>query len=157
MSHNFANKYMIDKLDDKILNILLENSRLSYRQIARKLNTSVATILNHVKKLEEQGIINRYTTDLDYYKLGYDIKVVIRLLISKGKLFEVERKISKHKSVFAVYDVTGEFDAIVLARFKSRKSLDKFLKEIQTYEFVERTHTSFILNTIKEFQPSIAS
>ena len=146
---------MIDNLDNKILNILIENSRLSYRKIAKKLKTSVATIMNHVNKLEEQGIINRYTADLDYYKLGYDIKVIILLRISKGKLFEVEKKISKHKSVFAVYDVTGDYDAIILARFKSRKALDKFLKEIQSYDFVERTHTSFILNTMKENQPKL--
>jgi DNA-binding Lrp family transcriptional regulator len=87
--------------------------------------------------------------------LGYDIKVIIQLRISKGKLFEVEKKISRNSSVFAVYDVTGDFDAIILARFKSRKAMDTFLKEIQTYDFVERTHTSFILNTMKENQAPI--
>lgn len=153
MFNLFNYNYMIDKLDDKILNVLIDNSRLSYRQIAKKLKTSVATIMNHVKKLEEKEVIKRYTTDLDYYKLGFDIKVLIQLRISKGKLFEVERKISKHKSVFAVYDVTGDFDAIILARFKTRLALDKFLKEIQTYDFIQRTHTSFILNTMKEKQP----
>ena len=146
---------MIDQLDNKILNILLENSRLSFRQIARELKTSVATVINHVKKLEKQGIIMRYTTDFDYYELGYDIKVMILIRISKGKLFDVEKRLSKHKSVFAVYDVTGDYDAVVLARFKTRQALDKFLKETQTYEFIERTQTSFILNTIKEFQPNL--
>jgi len=141
---------MITNLDEKILKILLQNSRLSYRKIAKKLKTSIATVINHIKRLEQEKIIKRYTTDLDYYKLGYDIKAIIQLRISKGKLFEVEKKISKHGSVFAVYDVTGDFDAIVLARFKTRQALDKFLKQIQRYEFVERTHTSFILNTMKE-------
>jgi DNA-binding Lrp family transcriptional regulator len=143
---------MIGNLDDKILNVLLENSRLSYRQIAKKLKTSVATIMNHVNKLEESKIIKRYTADIDFYKIGYDIKVIIQLRISKCKLFEVEKKIGKNPSVFAVYDITGDYDAILLCRFKTRNSLDKFLKEIQTYDFVERTHTSFILNTIKEEQ-----
>ena len=146
---------MIDNLDEKILNVLLENSRLSYRQIARKLKTSVATVINHVKKLEDQKILQRYTADLDYYKLGYDLKAIIQLRISKGQLFEVERQISKHPEVFAVYDITGDFDAIVLARFKSRQSLDKFLKKIQKLEFIERTHTSFILNTMKEKQDNL--
>ncbi|MFH2020878.1 MAG: Lrp/AsnC family transcriptional regulator [archaeon] len=141
---------MIENLDDKIINLLVENSRLSYREIARKLKTSVATILSHVKKLEKDGLIQRYTTQLDYYKLGYDIKVLIMMRISKGRLLDVEKKISKHSFVYAVYDLTGDYDAALLARFKNRQSMDKFLKEIQTYDFVERTHTSFILNTIKE-------
>ena len=45
---------------------------------------------------------------------------------------------------------TGNFDATVLARFKSKKALDNFIKKIQTYDFVERTETRFVLNVIKE-------
>lgn len=152
MSGYYAINKMIDNLDQKILNTLLENSRLSYRQIAKKLKTSVATIINHMKLLEVKKIIRRYSTDIDYYQIGYDIKVIIELRISKGMLFEVEKKIGRHPAVFAVYDVTGDYDAVLIARFKTRSQLDKFLKEIQTYDFVERTHTSFILNTMKEEQ-----
>ena len=146
---------MIDNLDQKILNVLLDNSRLSYRQIAKKLKISVATVMHHVKKMEQDKVIRRYTSDIDFYKIGYDIKVMVQLRISKGKLFEVEKKIAVHDAVFAVYDITGDFDAIIFARFKSRNAVDKFLKEIQTYDFVERTHTSLVLNTIKESQPKI--
>ena len=63
---------------------------------------------------------------------------------------DVEKKIAVDSHVFAVYDITGDFDAVVLAKFKSRKSMDAFLKKIQTYDFVERTETNLILNTIKE-------
>ena len=146
---------MIDNLDEKILNIILDDSRLSYRQIAKKLNTSVATIMNHIKKMEKDKTIKRFTADIEYYNIGFDIKVIIQLRISKGKLFEVENKIAKDKSVFAVYDVTGDYDAILIARFKTRQALDKFLKKIQTFDFIERTHTSFILNTIKEEQSKL--
>ena len=146
---------MVDSLDEKILNVLLLNSRLSYRKIAKKLGISVATVMNRVRELEKNKVVERYTVDLDYYKIGYDIKVMIQLRISKGKLFEVEKKIATHKSVFAVYDVTGDFDAVVFARFKSRQAVDRFLKHIQTYDFVERTHTSLILNTITEKQDEL--
>ena len=70
--------------------------------------------------------------------------------VSKGKLFEVEKKIATDPSVHAVYDITGHFDVIVIARFKTRKSLDNFIKKIQTYDFVEKTETAIVLNTIKE-------
>ncbi|MEK6904826.1 MAG: Lrp/AsnC ligand binding domain-containing protein, partial [Nanoarchaeota archaeon] len=78
------------------------------------------------------------------------VHAIIRLQIAKGKLFEVENKIAVHPNVFAVYDVTGEFDALVITKFKSRKVLDTFLKKIQGYDFVQRTETQLILNTIKE-------
>ena len=142
----------LDKKDKKILNILIENSRLSYRQIAKKANVSVATIMHHIKKLEKEKIIRKYTTMLNYEKAGYDVDVIIEMRISKGKLFEVEKKIATNENVFAVYDVTGDFDAIILARFPNRRKMDNFLKKIQTYDFVERTQTKLILNTIKEEQ-----
>ncbi|MEK6857854.1 MAG: Lrp/AsnC family transcriptional regulator [Nanoarchaeota archaeon] len=141
---------MIDETDKQILNVLLDDSRLSYREIAKKVGVSVATVMHRVNRLKKEKIIKKYTTALDYEKLGYDVEITIHLKINKGKLIELENKIAKAKNVFAVYDVTGKSDAIVIARFKNRRSMDNFLKHIQTYDFVERTETSLILNTIKE-------
>ena len=140
----------LEATDKKILNILVDNSRLSLRKIAKKADVSVATVMHHIKKLEKEGIIKKYTAKLDYERIGYDVEVIIEIRISKGKLFEVERKIAMHPNVFAVYDITGAFDALVLARFPTRRQMDNFLKKLQTYEFVERTETKLILNTIKE-------
>ena len=140
----------IDETDKKILNVLLENSKLSYREVAKKVGVSVVTVLKRVKILEKQKIINSYTTELNYEKLGYDVHIILKMRIAKGKLIEVENKIAKNPHVFAVYDITGDFDSIVIAKFKNQRSLDTFLKKIQSFDFVERTSTSFILNTIKE-------
>ena len=140
----------IDEKDRCIVNVLLSNSRLSYRQIAKKVGLSVVTVLNRIKKLEKEEIIKRYSTIIDYEKLGYDVSVIIQIRISKGKLFDVEQKIATHPNVSIVYDHTGDFDATIIAKFKSRKFMDVFLKKIQTYDFVERTETKLILNTLKE-------
>jgi Lrp/AsnC family transcriptional regulator, regulator for asnA, asnC and gidA len=142
----------IDETDKKLLNVLLADSRLSYRQIASKLSVSVATVMNRIKKLEKDKVIKGYTTVLDYDKLGYDIDAIISMKISKGKLLQVENKIANHPSVAAVFDTTGDFDSVAIAKFKNRKALDTFLKKVQTYDFVEGTHTSLILNTIKNSQ-----
>ncbi len=141
---------MLKPKDAEVLNILIENARLSAREIAKKAGVSVVTVLNRMKELEKQGVIKGYSAEIDSERIGYDVHAIIRLQIAKGKLFEVENKIAIHPNVFAVYDVTGEFDALVVAKFKSRKALDSFLKKIQTYDFVHRTETQLILNTIKE-------
>ena len=109
--------------DKTLLNILLDNSRLSFREIAKKAKVSVVTAINRVKQLEKQKIIKTYTTELDYDKLGYDVQAIISLRISRGKLHEVEKKVAHHPNVFAVYDVTGGFDAVVIAKFKPMISL----------------------------------
>lgn len=138
-----------DETDTKLLDVLLADSRLSYRKVASKIGVSAATVMNRIKRLEKEGVIKGYTAILDYEKLGYDIDAIINMKISKGKLFEVENKIAHHPSVAAVYDVTGDFDSTIIAKFRNRRALDTFLKKIQTYEFVEGTNTILILNTIK--------
>lgn len=142
--------FTIDEKDLKILEALQENSRLSFRQLAKKTGFSVATVMSRVKKLEEIGIIKKYTVEIDYSKLGLDFPVIIDVRVSKGKLFEVEGEIAKNPHVLAVYDITGDFDVAILARFKTRKELDKFVKELQKMKYVERTYTKLILNVIKE-------
>ncbi len=141
---------MIKPKDAEILNILIDNARLSAREVAKKAGVSAVTAINKIKELERAGIIKGYSAEIDSEKIGYDVHAIIRLQIAKGKLFEVENKIAVHPNVFAVYDVTGEFDALVITKFKSRKVLDTFLKKIQGYDFVQRTETQLILNTIKE-------
>jgi DNA-binding Lrp family transcriptional regulator len=145
----------LDETDKKLVNLLLENSRLSYRQLAKKAGVSVATVMNRVKRLEKEDIIKSYSAVINYEKLGYDIDVIISIKVSKGKLFQVENKIAANPSVLAVFDITGDFDSLVIAKFKNRRSLDNFLKRIQTYDFVERTHTLLILNTIKNAQMKV--
>ena len=145
----------LDTLDKDIINTLMTDSTLSYRAIAKKVKVSVATVMNRVNKLKKENIIKRFTTIVDYDRAGFDVEVLIEVRISKGKLFQVEKEIAHHPNVFAVYDLTGDFDAAILARFRTRKSMDSFLKKLQTYDFVERTNTRLILNTIKEKQISV--
>ncbi len=140
----------IDSTDSSIIAVLEKNSRLSFRKIAKKVGVSVATVMNRVNKLEKKGAIKGYSVVLDYDILEYDLQALISIIVSKGKLFQVEKKIASHSNVVAVYDITGHFDVIVLTRFKTRKSLDSFLKKIQSLDFVEKTETQIILNTIKE-------
>ena len=141
---------MNDEIKKKIINILLKNSRVSARMIAKELNISVATVTKKMRELEKERIIRKYSVVLNYDKLDYDIPVIIDIRVSKGKLLQVEKKIATNPNVFAVYDNTGNFDATIIARFKNRKSMDNFLKKIQTFDFVERTETKLILNTMKE-------
>lgn len=140
----------LDETDKAILNSLVQNSRQSYRQLAKKIGVSVATIMTRVKRLEEEKIIKEYTTRIDYEKLGYDLRVLIDIRISKGQLFQIEKKIAKDPNVSTIFDNTGPFDATIIAIFKNRRTMDAFLKKIQSYEFVERTETKLVLSTIKD-------
>jgi DNA-binding Lrp family transcriptional regulator len=142
----------INELDIEILKKLSEDGRISLRQLAKDLgNKSPVTIKNHIEKLENMGIITDYGVNIDYEKLGFDIIALIEITVSKGKMLDVERKIAQNPNVFAVYDITGSYDALILARFKSRAELSEMIKnDIHASPFVESSNTHIVLNVIKE-------
>ncbi len=140
----------LDSIDLEILKLLSKDSTSSNTSIANKLEKHPTTISNHVEDLKKKGIIKDFTINIDYEKLGFDIIALIELTISKGKMLEVEKEIAKNPNVFAVYDVTGQYDALVLARFKARKELSALVKHINSLSNVIRTNTHLILNIIKE-------
>ena len=143
-------KYEMDEIDLGILEMLNENARKSFRQMARDLKVSMNTISKRVKAMEDAGIILRYAPVMDSQKLGYDILAIVGVRISKGKQIETENKISRHERVYAVYDITGDWDTIIMARFKNRYELNQFIKTIQSIEYIERTYTQIVLNVVKE-------
>ena len=140
----------IDQIDIDILQILSQNSKLKLRPIAETLQKSPTTINKHITSLEDAGILKDYTISIDYEKLGYDIMALIELTIAKGKMLEVENDIAKNPHIYGVYDITGEYDAVILARFKTRKGLNRFVKQLNSYEYVVRSNTHLVLNVIKE-------
>jgi DNA-binding Lrp family transcriptional regulator len=142
--------FALDEIDKKILGELLLNSKRSYRELAKAIGMSAATVINHVQRLESAGVIKEYTVMLDFERLGFELTVVTEMTVSRGKLLETQEKIAKLPYVCAVYDVTGEIDSIVIAKFRNRRELSEFPKDLLSMPFVERTNTHVVLNTVKE-------
>ena len=140
----------IDDLDIKILSILGEDARTSYREIAAKLHVAPGTVYNRIKKMKNCGVIKGYIPLLDYEKLGYGFTALIFLQIEGRHLVEVEKQLAKPQEVIAVYDITGEFDVVVISRFKNIASMNAFIKKTLQNPYIERTVTNVILNIVKE-------
>jgi DNA-binding Lrp family transcriptional regulator len=142
--------FALDEIDKKILAELLANSNRSNREIARAIGVSAATVINHVQRLESAGVITDYTIMIDFERLGFELTVIMEVTVSRGKLLETQEEIAKLPYVCGVYDVTGEIDSIVIAKFRNRRELSEFPKDLLSMEFVERTNTHVVLNTVKE-------
>ncbi|PIN83818.1 MAG: AsnC family transcriptional regulator [Nitrosopumilales archaeon CG11_big_fil_rev_8_21_14_0_20_33_24] len=140
----------LDKNDEKILKNLLVDARLSARQLGLKLGLSTVTILSRIKKLEKEKIIKGYTALIDHEKLGYTLTAIIEIIAKKDKIIDVENALSKIENVCAVYDITGNTDTLVIAKFKSRNELSEFVKGIASIQNIENTITHVVLNTAKE-------
>jgi len=142
--------FELDELDIDILRSLNENARKSFRDMAKELHVSLTTISNRVKAMERGGIIQGYMPIVDATKLGFDIMVVIGIKVIHGRIVETEKDLAKDPAVFAVFDSTGEWDAIVMARFRTRAELNTFVKKVLDHENVDRTYTQVVLNITKD-------
>ena len=101
------------------------------------------------------GIIQGYTVLLDPDKTGWGLSVVIGLRIQKGRVIKIQEKIAEDHRVYGVYDVTGDYDSMVLARAKERDDLDDLIKRVASMEGIERSVTHLVLNTVKEMPASL--
>lgn len=140
----------LDKTDMKILTNLMVNSRLSSRQLALNLGMSTVTVLSRIKKLEKEKIIKGYTAIIDHEKLGYGLTAIIEIIAKKNKIIDIEEELAKMDNVCGVYDITGNTDTIVIAKFKERNELSKFVKGLSAISDIENTITHIVLNTAKE-------
>ncbi len=140
----------IDELDVKIVKELQKDARASYRDIASKLKVAEGTVYNRVGKLKKEGVIKGFITDIDYGKMGYELVALIGLTVEGGKLPEVEKHVAQEPNVTAVYDVTGDYDALIVAKFKDRSGLNGLVKRTLAMKAVKRTYTMVVLNVMKE-------
>ncbi|MDC0852324.1 Lrp/AsnC family transcriptional regulator [Euryarchaeota archaeon] len=146
---------MLDEIDQKIIRVLEKDARTSLRKISELVDVSLGTVSNRVKKMEKNGVIKGYSVILNPDEIGWELNVVIGLRIQKGRLIEIQEKIARDSRVHGVYDVTGDFDSMVIARAKNRKDLDDLSKNVLSIDGVERSITHLVLNTVKEKPASL--
>jgi DNA-binding Lrp family transcriptional regulator len=140
----------VDELDRSILQELNVDARRSHREIAGRLKVSPTTVSARIARLERDEVIKGYVPLLDDEQLGFDLAATIGIRISKGKLREVEERLARDPRAYAIYDVTGDIDALLIGRFRDRRDLDRFVKRALQDPYIERTNTQVVLNRVKE-------
>jgi DNA-binding Lrp family transcriptional regulator len=145
-----GSSHKVDDVDRKIIRLLQEDARKSFNKIAESLGIAVGTAYNRVKNLEDNGILKGYTIMLDSAKLGYGLTALILIEAEGRYLPEVEKELAKLDEVICIYDITGDYDIAVVARFKNRSTLNNFINSTLKMPHVSRTVTNVVLNVVKE-------
>ncbi len=135
-------KFKLDTLDHKILNILIDDTRTAFTDIAKQLNISAGTVHVRVKKMEEAGIITGSTLNLDYGKLNYDFIAYVGVLLEKTSQTKfVIQRIQKIPNIVEAHIPTGEFNIFCKIRAKNTHEAKKIIYELDDIEGVYRTET----------------
>jgi len=145
----------LDTVDLQIIRALEEDSRVSLRKLAFKVGLTPNVLHHRLKNLEDEGVIVGYVPIIDSAKMGYALTAIIMIQTEGGHVVEVENEIAKESNVLSVYDITGEYDAIVFAKFRDNASLNGFLKKLLAERFIKRTTTLIASDAIKEYSKII--
>lgn len=139
-------KFKLDNVDHQILDMLIENSRIPFTDIAKKHNVSAGTIHVRVKKMEETGIITGSSLNVDYKKLGYSFIAYVGIYLNKTSQtkFVLER-LKTIPNVTVAHITTGKFNIFCKIRAKNTSHAKDIIYQIDDIEAVLRTETMISL------------
>ncbi|TAL55918.1 Lrp/AsnC family transcriptional regulator [Pandoraea sp.] len=121
---------MLNNLDRRILEALLDDGRMSLKELAEQVGLSSPSVSERLRRLEERGVIRRYTVEVDPRALGYSLQAVVRIRPLPGQLPSVQKLIEEIPECAECDKVTGE-DCFVARLFvRSIEQLDAILDRI---------------------------
>lgn len=141
----------LDDLDQKILNLLIENARYSYSEIGEKLGYSRVAIKNHMDALESRGIIESYTTVINPQKLGSAVSCYFEIDTRPDTLEAVMQQLNVCPTVTQVYRTTGDCHLHVHAVAADQDELETLLRDtMDSLPGVVCMRTNVILSRVKD-------
>lgn len=139
-----------EHLDARLINELLGDGRASLRSLAEDLDVSVTTVSNHLRDLEDQGVVLGYTPRIDYDEIGYDVTAVVQMKIEGSALPSFVSRLRDEPRMTSVYEVTGDYDVIAIGKYRDTDEMNDQIKSLLTDESVRESNTSVVLNSVLE-------
>ncbi|EKB56839.1 Lrp/AsnC family transcriptional regulator [Bergeyella zoohelcum] len=134
--------YHLDDIDKKILDFLVENTRMPFTEIAKQMDVSAGTIHVRVKKMEDAGIILGSSLNIDYSKLKYEFTAYIGILLTKSnKTQEVLKKLVEIPNVIEASVTSGKYNIFCKIRAKNTENAKKIIYQIDDIPDVMRTES----------------
>lgn len=140
---------MVRISNQDLIRLLRKNARTTYLNLAKALGVSEAAIRKRIKKLEEEGIIKRYTIEVDPRKMGYNVQALIGVDTKPETYLQTIDRLKSMKEVMSLYSSSGDHMIIMECWFKDAKKLTEFVKKLNSMEGVARVCPAIILEKIK--------
>lgn len=139
-------KFILDEIDHQILDILVENARTPFTDIAKKLLVSAGTIHVRVKKMEDEGVIQGSTLTLNYEKMTYSFIAHVGVFLEKTSMTQyVIEDLRKIPNVTVAYVTAGKYNIFCKVRAKDTNDAKNIIFRIDDIAGVNRTETMISL------------
>ncbi len=142
-----AKNYEIDNTDLKILEILMDDAKKPFTEVAKKVYVSQGTVHVRMGKMEKAGIVEKNTVKINYSKLGYDITAFIGIYLEKSALYDaVLSKLKEISEITNIHYTTGNYSMFVKIHCRDTNHLKEVLHDkMQQVEGIDRTETMISL------------
>ena len=140
----------LDDVDRKILRELQRDARVSFKAIAQKVGLSEATIFVRVKKMQEKGVIQSFTTIIDPKAVGKPLTALVLVRANPKAHSGTLDAMRKFEDIYEIYDVTGQYYSILKIRTSGTEELGRIMDEIGKIDGIAGTETIIVLRTVKE-------
>ena len=134
----------MDKFDHKILTALHENARISFAELARRVNLSAPAVADRVDKLERAGIITGYHVGVDLARLGFPFQCVIELTVKHLEFYTVLGRLKDMPGIVSCESITGSSGLLLKVAVDTMGSLQALIAELMQYG---DTKTSIVIDT----------
>jgi Lrp/AsnC family leucine-responsive transcriptional regulator len=139
-------KVDIDDIDLRIIELLRGDSRLSYREIGKRINASTGTVSDRVKQMVRAGVIKRFTTAIDPSLLGFEVPLFLRIRINPDRPIEdVMTELRSIDETCCIHHVTGDLDIILMVRCTDNDHAAKVLERFRSTGGVEKVESNVVL------------
>ncbi|KYD10273.1 Lrp/AsnC family transcriptional regulator [Saccharococcus caldoxylosilyticus] len=136
----------IDEIDLKIIAELKKDSRLSMRELGRKVNLSPPSVTERVKRLEDSGVIEGYTIQVNRKKLGFTIDCIIEVTIKNGEHKRFKEFIEQYPTALSCYRIAGQACYMVMLTVSRLEEIEEFINDVSAFA---TTLTHIIFSEVK--------
>jgi Lrp/AsnC family transcriptional regulator for asnA, asnC and gidA len=143
--------FNLDEIDTRILELLEENARRSFTEMAEKLKVSESSIRKRVSALQKEGVIKKFTIKVDHAKLGLNTVAIVGIDVDSDKMLEIAQKLCDFKEVKCVATSSGDHMIMLEVWAKNGKELNNLISEkIGKIDGVRQICPALILEKLKD-------
>lgn len=143
----------MDAIDKKLLSLLQEDSKKTTKELSSKLNLSVTAVYERIKKLEREGIIDKYVTLLNRNKINKGFVVFCHLKLmqhTKEFIAQFEKEVIQLNEVLECFHVSGDYDYILKIMVKDMEEYREFMvTKLTSLQHIGSTHSTFMIGEVK--------